>query len=77
MVVGSLICAEFAASVHACSTSVNGRPSAVEEPMVKRQKPLVTELALADALNQLVNLIEELRVDADLRVEIPQTKPTW
>ena len=38
--------------------------------MVKPQKPLVTELALADALNQLVNLIEELRVDADLRVQI-------
>ena len=46
------------------------RPSAVEELIVNPQKPLVTELALADALDQLVNLIEELRVDADLRVQI-------
>ena len=38
--------------------------------MVERRKPIVTELALADALEQLVNLIEELRVDVDLRVEI-------
>ena len=38
--------------------------------MVKPQKPLVTELALADALDQLVNLIEELRVDVGLRVQI-------
>ena len=38
--------------------------------MVERRKPIVTELALADALDQLVNLIEELRVDVDLRVEI-------
>ena len=38
--------------------------------MVERQKPIVTELALANALDQLVNLIEELRADADLRVEI-------
>ena len=38
--------------------------------MVERQKPIVTELALADALDQLVNLIEELRVDVDVRVEI-------
>ena len=38
--------------------------------MVERRKPIVTELALADALDQLVHLIEELRVDADLRVEI-------
>ena len=33
-------------------------------------EPIVTELALADALDQLVNLIEELRADADLRVQI-------
>ena len=46
------------------------RPSAVEQPMVERRKPIVTELALADALDQLVNLIEELRVDVALRVEI-------
>ena len=38
--------------------------------MAERRKPIVTELALADALDQLVNLIEELRVDASLRVEI-------
>ena len=46
------------------------RPSAVEKPMVEQLKPIVTELALADALDQLVNLIEELRADANLRVEI-------
>ena len=34
--------------------------------MAERRKPIVTELALADALDQLVNLIEELRADADL-----------
>ena len=38
--------------------------------MAERRKPIVTELALADALDQLVNLIDELRADADLRVEI-------
>ena len=38
--------------------------------MVERRKPIVTELALADALDQLVNLIEELQTDVDLRVEI-------
>ncbi len=38
--------------------------------MVEQQKPVVTELALADALNRLVNQIEELRADADLHVEI-------
>ena len=38
--------------------------------MVERWNPIVTELALADALDQLVNLIEELRVDVGLRVEI-------
>ena len=38
--------------------------------MVERRKPIITELALADALDQLVNLIEELRVDVNLRVEI-------
>ena len=32
--------------------------------MVERRKPIVTELALADALDRLVNLIEELRADA-------------
>ena len=38
--------------------------------MAQRRKPIVTELALADALDQLVNLIEELRADASLRIEI-------
>ena len=38
--------------------------------MAERRKPIVTELALTDALDQLVNLIEELRVDVALRVEI-------
>ena len=38
--------------------------------MLERRKPIVTELALADALDQLINLIEELRVDGDLKVEI-------
>ena len=38
--------------------------------MVEQQKPIVTELALTDALDQLVNLIEELRADANLRLEI-------
>ena len=38
--------------------------------MVERRKPIVTELALADALDQLGNLIEELRADVSLRVEI-------
>ena len=38
--------------------------------MAERHKPIVTELALADALDQLVGLIEELGADADLRVEI-------
>ena len=38
--------------------------------MVERRKPTVTELALADALDQLVNLIEELSIDVGLRVEI-------
>ena len=38
--------------------------------MVERRKPIVTELALADTLDQLVNLIEELRADASLRVDV-------
>ena len=38
--------------------------------MAERHKPIVTELALADALDQLVGLIEELRADTDLHVEI-------
>ena len=38
--------------------------------MPEQQKPFVTEPALADALARLVNLIEELKADADLRVEI-------
>ena len=38
--------------------------------MLEQQRPIVTELALANALDRLVNLIEELRTDADLHVEI-------
>ena len=38
--------------------------------MPEPRKPVVTELALGDALDRLVNLIEELRADALLRVEI-------
>ena len=38
--------------------------------MLERRNPIVTELALADALEQLVNLIEELSIDVGLRVEI-------
>ena len=38
--------------------------------MVEQRKPVVTELALADALDRLVVMIEELRTDVDLRVEI-------
>ncbi len=38
--------------------------------MPEQRKPIVTELALADALDRLVNLIGELRADAALSVEI-------
>ena len=38
--------------------------------MPERRKPIVTELALADALGNLVDLIEQLRIDASLHVEI-------
>ena len=38
--------------------------------MEQQRKPPVTELALADALDRLAVLIEELRTDADLHVEI-------
>ena len=38
--------------------------------MPEQRKSIVTELALADALDRLVNLIGELRADADLRIEI-------
>ena len=38
--------------------------------MPERQRPIVTELALADALDRLVVLIDELRADADLHVEV-------
>ena len=41
-----------------------------KKPMVERREPIVTEWALADALYQLVNLIEELRIDVNLSVEI-------
>ena len=35
--------------------------------MVEQRKPVVTELALADALERLVVMINELRTDVDLR----------
>lgn len=38
--------------------------------MPEQQRPIVTELALADALDRLVVLIDELRADADLHVEV-------
>ena len=38
--------------------------------MPERQRPITTELALADALDRLVNLIEEPRIDAGRCVEI-------
>ena len=44
--------------------------------MLERREPIVTELALTDALDQLVNLIEELRAGADLRVEITTDEPS-
>ena len=42
----------------------------VEHRMVEQRKPIVTELALADALERLVVMIEELRTDVGLRVEV-------
>ena len=55
-----------------CRLGTSSSPSSLgaKKPMVERRKPIVTELALADALDQLVNLIEELRVDVNLPVEI-------
>ena len=38
--------------------------------MPEQPRAIATELALADALDRLVNLIEELKADADLHVEI-------
>ena len=38
--------------------------------MPERQKPPVSEPALADALERLVVIIEELRTDVGLRVEV-------
>ena len=38
--------------------------------MVEQRKPILTQMALADALDRLVNLTQELRADARLRVEI-------
>ena len=55
-----------------CMLGTSSSPSSLgaKKPTVERRKPIVTELALADALDQLVNLIEELRADANLRLEI-------
>ncbi len=55
-----------------CRLRTSSLPSSLgaKQPMVEQRKPIVTESALGDALQRLVNLIEELRVDVDLRVEI-------
>ena len=55
-----------------CRLGTSSSPSSLgaKTPKVERRKPIVTEWALTDALDQLVNLIEELRVDVNLRVEI-------
>ena len=37
--------------------------------MVERRKPIVTELALADALDQLVNLIQELQTGVEITTD--------
>ena len=39
--------------------------------------PLSPSWHLADALDQLVNLIEELTIDVGLRVEITTDEPSW
>ena len=44
--------------------------------MAERRKPIVTELALADALDQLVNLIEELRADVTSAFRSPPMRPS-
>ena len=38
--------------------------------MPEQQKPVVTERALADAMDRLMNQIGQLRMDADLTVEV-------
>ena len=55
-----------------CRLGTSSSPSSLgaKKPMVERRKPIVTEWALGDALQRLVNLIEELRVDVNLPVEI-------
>ena len=55
-----------------CKLGTSSLPSSLgaKKPMVERRKPIVTEWALADALYQLVNLIEELQTDVDLHMEI-------
>ena len=45
--------------------------------MVERRKPIVTELALADALDQLVNLIEELKTTWTSAWRSPPMRPSW
>ena len=55
-----------------CRLWTSSSPSSLgaKKPMVERRKPIVTEWALGDALQRLVNLIEELRIDVNLPVEI-------
>ena len=45
--------------------------------MVERRKPIVTELALADALDQLVNLIEESGPTLTFAFRSPPMRPSW
>ena len=55
-----------------CRLGTSSSPSSLgaKKPTVERRKPIVTEWALGDALQRLVNLIEELRIDVNLPVEI-------
>ena len=55
-----------------CKLRTSSLPSSlgIKKPMVERRNPIVTEWALGDALQRLVNMIEELRIDVDLPVEI-------
>ena len=45
--------------------------------MVERRKPIVTELALADALDRLVNLSRSCGPTWTSTWRSPPTRPTW
>jgi hypothetical protein len=64
-------------SARAHNARSHRRLFAAEEPVVEGQRPVVTELALPDALNRFVNLIEGLNVDADFRVEVTTDGNRW